>query len=72
MLEAALDELCKAKGFDAKRCHLLAAGHIARWVSRHPGAITCTELGKALLGWKTGPMFRRCRILGSRMTYEAT
>jgi hypothetical protein len=52
-LKEALAGFCAHKGFDPKRCHLLAAGHIARWVSCHPGAITCPELGKGLTGFST-------------------
>jgi hypothetical protein len=68
-LQKALTKLCAAKGFDPKHCYLLAASHIARWVSHHPGAITCPELGKGLPGFSTvdtGLMSPPYKIHGSR------
>jgi len=62
-LESALAECCGSKGFDPKRCHLLAASHIARWVCRHPGAISCRELGKGLPGFSTVEEWANLRTL---------
>lgn len=52
-LRTKLGDLCKTEGFDEAHCHVLAAGHISRWVCRHPAIIICPELGKGLPGFST-------------------
>jgi hypothetical protein len=59
-----LADLCKRKNIRKDRCQILAASHIARWISHHPAVITMRELGKVLPGfctvesWAQGAEFR--------------